>query len=207
MLKTALLFLCSVPLLPAQTATTASATLTDQEREFAVKHLQNSEKMFLESIAGLTPEQWNFKAGPDRWSIAECAEHITISEDFISGLVRDKIMQAPADPSKRSETKGKDELVVEKVPDRSRKFQAPEAITPKKRWPTPDVLVAHFKESRAASINFVETTQDDMRDHIAAHPAMGPLDAYQWILLMSAHTERHTAQINEVKADPKYPKP
>jgi len=35
---------------------------------------------------------------------------------------------------------------------------------------------------------------------------MGMLDAYQWILLLSGHTERHTLQILEVKADPKYPK-
>ncbi len=31
------------------------------------------------------------------------------------------------------------------------------------------------------------------------------VDAAQFILLMSAHTERHTAQIEEVKADPKFP--
>jgi hypothetical protein len=32
------------------------------------------------------------------------------------------------------------------------------------------------------------------------------LDAYRWVLLMSAHTERHTNQIKEVKADPNFPK-
>jgi hypothetical protein len=35
---------------------------------------------------------------------------------------------------------------------------------------------------------------------------LGPLDAYQWILLISAHSERHTKQIEEVKADPNFPK-
>lgn len=206
MLKTALPFLLTLTIAAAQDADPAR-TLTSQERDAAVQHLTKTSRMFLDSISGLTPEQWNFKPAPDRWSIAECAEHITISEDFIFGLVRDKIMQSPADPSKRAETKGKDEAVIEKVPDRSQKFQAPEQITPKKRWSTPDALMAHFKQSRADSIHYVETTQQDLRDHIAPHPAMGPLDAYQWILLMSAHTQRHTEQIEEVKADPKYPKP
>jgi hypothetical protein len=31
------------------------------------------------------------------------------------------------------------------------------------------------------------------------------MDAYQWLLLLAAHTERHTAQIEEIKADPKFP--
>jgi len=32
------------------------------------------------------------------------------------------------------------------------------------------------------------------------------MDAYQYLVLMSGHTRRHTAQWNEVKQDPKYPK-
>jgi hypothetical protein len=31
-------------------------------------------------------------------------------------------------------------------------------------------------------------------------------DAYQLILVIAGHTERHVAQIDEVKADPRYPK-
>jgi len=52
----------------------------------------------------------------------------------------------------------------------------------------------------------MQNTQDALHDHVMDHPAAGPLDAYAWMLLVSAHSERHTAQINEVKADPKFPK-
>ena len=197
----------SVVLLAFAGASLVSAqTLTQHDRDFAMSHLHATRKLFLDSVAGLTPEQWNFKPAPNRWSIGECAEHITISEDYIFGLIQNQIMKSPATPEKRADVKGKDEAVVEQVPDRSKKFTAPEAITPKKRWPDPAALIAHFKESRDAHIHYVDTTQDDLRDHFFQHPAMGLLDAYQWILLMSAHTERHTEQINEVKADPKYPK-
>jgi hypothetical protein len=37
-------------------------------------------------------------------------------------------------------------------------------------------------------------------------PVGQPLDAYQWVLYLSAHSERHTKQILEVKADPSFPK-
>jgi uncharacterized damage-inducible protein DinB len=200
------MFRSFVFLLLAAASQLPAETLTQHDRDFAMSHLHATRKLFLDSIAGLTPEQWNFKAAPDRWSIAECAEHIAVSEDFIFGLIQNQILKTPATPEKRAEVKGKDEAVVEQIADRSKKFTAPEAITPKKRWTEPDLLIAHFKESRDNHIHYVDTTQDDLRDHFFQHPAMGMLDAYQWILLMSAHTERHTAQINEVKADPKYPK-
>ena len=179
-------------LVPAQ-------SLTQHEREFAMSHLHASRKIFLDAVAGHTPEQWNYKPSPDRWSAAECAEHITVSEDVIFGMIQN-MLKSPATPEKRSEVKGKDEAVIEKIPDRSQKFTAPETLTPKRRWPDPGQMIARFKESRDSHNHYLDTTQDDLRDHFMAHPVMGLLDAYQWILLMSAHTERHTAQLKEVLA-------
>ncbi len=49
-------------------------------------------------------------------------------------------------------------------------------------------------------------TQDDLRAHSAPHPVLKTIDAYQWLLLLSAHSARHAAQIEEVKADPNFPK-
>jgi DinB superfamily len=184
----------------------AGATLSQHERDYAMSQLQAGRKEFLDAVEGLTPEQWNFKAAPDRWSIAECAEHIAVSEDFIGGMIKDKLMKSPATPEKRGQSKVKDEDLTKAVTDRTQKFKAPEPIVPKKRWADPADAVAHFKESRDANIAYVEKTQDDVHDHFAPHPVAGPLDGYQWVLLMSAHTERHVAQIQEVKTDPKYPK-
>ncbi len=200
MLKSLSIFVFAAgAMLPAQ-------TLSQHDRDFAINSLQATRKLFLESVAGLTPEQWSFKAAPDRWSIAECAEHIAVSEDFIFGLVRDQVLKSPAAPEKKAEVKVTDEQILELLPNRSQKFQAPEPIRPTHRWASPDETVAHFTQSRDDHIKYLETTQDPLRDHYMQHPAMGMLDGYQWILLMSGHTERHTAQINEVKADPKYPK-
>jgi hypothetical protein len=35
---------------------------------------------------------------------------------------------------------------------------------------------------------------------------MGTIDVYQMLLMIPAHTERHLAQIKEVKSSPGYPK-
>jgi len=190
----------------AQTATPAPTTLSAEERETALKSLQATHDAFLKSIAGLSEKQWKFKPAPDRWSVAEVAEHIAVSESTIFGMVQGKIMTSPAEPEKRAETKGKDETVLTMVPDRSHKAQAPEFLKPTNRWATREELVKSFEESRKGTMEYVKTTNDDLRDHISPHPMLGPLDAYQWILLISAHSERHTKQIEEVKADPNFPK-
>jgi hypothetical protein len=191
----------------AQTAPqTSSTSLTAQEREFALQQFQTTGENFLKSIAGLSQKQWTFKPAPDRWSVAEVAEHITISESTIASLVHDRLMQSPAAPEKREQVKGKDQLIIEKVPDRSHKAQAPEILRPTGRWPTEAVLIKQFKASRAANMDYIRDTNDDLRDHFFDHPALGTLDGYQWLLLISAHSARHTEQIEEVKADPNFPK-
>jgi hypothetical protein len=191
--------LLSLPLL-------AGEPLSRKDRDFAMSHMHSTRKLFLDSVAGLSAEQWNFKAGPDRWSIAECAEHIAASESFIFGLV-EKLAAAPAaTPEIIEKTKGKDEAVIKGVPDRSSKFQAPEPIKPKKLSANPQEYVEKFTAARDRNIAYLDKTDASLRDKVTPHPALGPLDAYQWALLVSAHTERHTLQIVEVKAADGYPK-
>jgi hypothetical protein len=195
----------SMTLIAQTTSTTVPTTLTPQEREFAIKQFETTRDNFLKSISGLSEKQWTFKPAPDRWSVAEVAEHITVSETTIFGLVT-KLMQGPADAQKRDLVKGKDELIIEKVPDRSHKVQAPEILRPTGRFATEADLTKAFQDARKGNVDYIRTTNDDLRDHFFDHPVLGTLDGYQWLLLISAHSARHTAQIEEVKADPNFPK-
>src|SRR5271169_3947975 len=185
---------------------TTPQALTAQERESVLKELQRTRDKFLQSIAGLSQKQWTFKPAPDRWFVAEVAEHIAVSESTLSGLVEKQIMSSPAAPEKREQVKGKDEMILQRVPDRSHKAQAPEFLRPTGRWATEADLTKAFEDSRKATMDYVRTTNDDLRDHFFDHPVFGTLDGYQWLLLLSSHSERHTAQIEEVKADPNFPK-
>ena len=45
-------------------------------------------------------------------------------------------------------------------------------------------------------------TTPGLRDHAVESPAGSKWDAYEFVLLIAAHSERHTNQIKEVKADP-----
>lgn len=189
-------------------APAAAPTLSQADRDKAITELDGSRQMFLDAIKGLSPAQWNFKAGPDRWSIAQCADHIALSEDLIFGVVMNQVMKTTPDPAKHELVKGKDDVLVKMLQDRTHKATAPEPLDPTKHMMAPEDATKQFLASRARTIDFVKTTQDDLRDHFFDHPvpAIGTLDAYQWILLISGHTRRHTLQILEVKADPNFPK-
>ena len=98
--------LLSITLLFAACA--AGETLTQEEREKAIRHLNQTREAFLASIKDLSPAQWNFKPAPEVWSVGQVAEHITISEATILDLVQKKILAAPVDPQQVAEAKGKD---------------------------------------------------------------------------------------------------
>ncbi len=200
---TAILLLLTGPGARAQ----SPATLTKHEREFAMSHLNATRKRFQDSITGLSEAQWKFKPAPDRWSIAECAEHIALSEDSLFQLLAEKVMKSPPAPEKKAALKDNDEAILKGVADRAKKAQAPEFLRPTGRWSSAAEVLGHFNQSRDRTVAYVESTQEDLRAHVM--PSGGPqkeTDAYQLILVISAHSGRHTAQIEEVKSDPSYPK-
>jgi len=190
-------------LLMAGAAATSAQEVTQAEKDKALQYLETTKKGVLEATKGLSEAQWNFKPAPDRWSVAQVMEHIATAEDFIRGMLKEKIMMAPAGEPGR-DVKKTDEGVLAMVPDRTTKLQAPEPLVPAHRFGSPDASVKHFVDSRATTEDFLKGTTG-LRDHVADSP-MGKLDGYEFVLLIAAHSERHTKQINEVKADPNFPK-
>jgi hypothetical protein len=197
------LVVLSVVALALSLAPAGAQTLTQQERDTLLKHLDQTRQAFLASISGVSEAQWKFKAAPDRWSIAEVAEHIAISETTILQLVTDRILKSPAAP--RDPNAISDAKLLEGLLDRSSKFQAPEMLKPASRWATRDALAKDFAAAREKTAAYVRTTNDDLHGHSAPHPVFKTLDGSQWILLLSGHAARHTAQIEEVKTSPGYP--
>jgi hypothetical protein len=180
-----------------------SQELTQAEKDKALAYLESTKKDVLDATKNLSPAQWNFKAAPDRWSIAECMEHIAAAEDFIRGAVENNVMKAPAAPGR--DIAAIDAGIIANVPERKTKVQAPEAIKPTNRFGSPQGSIDHFVDSRAKTEAYLMATPG-LRDHAADSPSGQKWDGYEFILLIAAHSERHTNQIKEVKADPNYPK-
>lgn len=179
--------------------------ISKKERSYAAKLLKDTEKNLKEQLKGLSEAQLKFKPAPDRWSIEECVKHIATSENMFWEMM-DGTMKAAANPEKRSEIKMTDEQLVQKIEDRSTKFKTSEKLMPENSsFKDADEAFEAFKKKRDQLMEFVKSTNEDLRNHVATTPA-GMVDCYQIILFTAAHSNRHTQQIMELKADPNFPK-
>jgi hypothetical protein len=178
--------------------------MNKDERQLVLEQLASSEARLLELVDGLTPEQWYFRETPERWSIAENIEHVIAFENFITGVIA-KVMEEPAELEKKGATTGKEHLVLGLAKARNVKFSAREVVRPVGRWPDTAEMVAELRRTRARTVAFAAETQAPLRDHFFAHIAFGDLDCYQWLVVMCQHGARHALQIEEIKADPRYP--
>ena len=180
-------------------------TLSKEERMFVIELLEANAATFLSHIEKLSDDQWKFKPSPDGWSVGEVSEHITLAEGLLFSIIQ-KTLQGPADEEKAKVLEGKEKQLLVGLRDRSFKAQAPEIIKPSGKFATRKELAAAFKTARDKTINYVKTTNDPLKNHVAPHPAFGEITTYQWLVLIAGHADRHVAQLEEVKSNGNFPK-
>lgn len=137
---------------------------------------------------------------PDRWSVAQVLQHLTMIESRIVPLVKRLVTGARAaglgpelETSSILNTRH-----AEKIADRSFRVTAPDGTVP------PADITA---ESAWAAL---EQSRQALREAVAAgdglalsevkypHPVLGEINLYQWILFVGSHEIRHTSQIREI---------
>lgn len=175
----------------------------NDDRKNAINYFRETQLQLEKEVAGLSEAQLNWKPADSVWSISNCVEHITISEKNIFDWAMSTLKE-PANAARRTELKMDDEAVKNMMNDRSFKAKAAEEFQPTGQFGNTAGSLKAFQERRAALINYMKTTQDDLRNHFATTP-MGLLDTYQVLLLLSGHTHRHTLQIVALKAMPGFP--
>lgn len=195
----------ALPLSAAMSSPLSAGSLTQGERDRALSHFHGTRKMFLDIVNPLSEAQWTWKPAAGRWSMEEVAEHIAMSEETLFQLVMGALKKPPADSVPAGQSK-KDEIVIKGVPERTTRVQAPEMLRPRKSFPNRAATVAAFLKARDRNIAFVRETGEDLRGRLESHPALGPLDVYQWLIFISAHCERHLAQMREVAGTEGFPK-
>ena len=179
-----------------------SDVLSVRDRQTGVAHLESSRHAIIDAVSGLSAEQWNFRQSPDRWSVAEVVEHLALTEDVLFRNVQ-QIMKAPEASTPRDH-KSLDKTILAAVPDRSNRATAAPGTEPTGRW-QPNRALDEFRARRQKTIEYLKTAAG-LRVHTSESPFGEPMDCYQWLLFISAHSERHLKQIVEVMAAAGFPK-
>ncbi|MCW3119554.1 MAG: hypothetical protein JWM28_3636 [Chitinophagaceae bacterium] len=186
-------------------AGTYHSSLSNKERKTAVSYLRETKNLFLHSVKGLSNAQLDFKPAPEKSSIRQCMEHLTIAERNSSNLAI-KNLQQPSDAAKRKEVIIKDEEIIHLITEATQKEISSELLVPTAvGFKTTGSNLDDFKMLREKNINFLKTTTADLRNHFLQYPELGVVDNYQFLLMMAAHTRRYTLQIEEIKSNPDFP--
>jgi uncharacterized damage-inducible protein DinB len=175
-------------------------SITAQEKKFAIDHLRRTGKAFIDAISDLNETQWYMRPGQGQWSAAECAQHLLETELYYFKSSIDKMLSEPADHSRMEAASGKDSMVIAAMESRESKIKGQPWEESSDKVIDKGALMAAFQAKRAENIAWLEGSGEDFRVHFIDFPGLGPLDVYQFILLISAHTTRHMGQIQDISA-------
>lgn len=181
-------------------------SLSKKEIKFSTKYLDSSMSLAFSAVENLSQAQWNYKPDPESWSVANICEHMLMAERGILAMIQNKII---TDDANRQISEGEgisNEDLIVRLKDRSpdKRAKTGEQFEPKGSLQSPAEFMKQYAIARQATQDFIRTTDIDLNAYYGQSP-IGKISAYQWTILMSAHAERHTAQIVEVQSTDNYP--
>ncbi len=169
--------------------------MAPKERTEIVENLERSRQEFLAAVAGVTEAQAQARPDPERWSVLDCVEHVTtVEERFLGWLEAAKKLDEPR------VDKEKEAGLMARVPDRSVRVQAPEAVVPAGRFTTLEQALEQFNLRRTRSIEFAQDRCDDLYYLASEHPRFGPMNGVELLIIIAGHSRRHAVQILEARA-------
>lgn len=182
---------------------TSSEDLTINDKKHLLNYFQQTRESLDNEIKGLSEAQLQYQASPNSWSISQCVEHIIMTEKMLLGMSKE-LLSKPENIEMKEKAKQTDEALIAGMTNREEKFSAPKSLHPAGKYLNPVDAMKDFDAQRAEIIAFIEATPKDLRKHFTESPA-GVIDAYQSFLFLAGHTERHTKQIQEIKANAAFP--
>ncbi|MCZ6900390.1 MAG: DinB family protein [Bacteroidetes bacterium] len=181
----------------------------EKERELLLTELERTRKELLRQIDTLNERQWFFRSDSQSWSLAEVVEHLDLQENMHYREVY-IISQTPTNLELLGKTKKNDSLVSAYATD-PQKGVADWYVQPLGRWCDKRSAVTQFNRTRDKMLEFVKTTDADLRmqftyrKKVPKNDFRRVRDLHQIILTTIAHTKRHIHQIERIKVHPDFP--
>jgi hypothetical protein len=175
----------------------APGGLTVDERALLIERLEGSRERVRELLNELSREALDRRPLNGGWSALECAEHLVLSEETLMHMIRGQILNGAPNPSLQLELQGRDGAIVAAMNDRSQKTQTLKSLIPCGKYSGGASVLDAFLARRAATLDFVRTSTAPLHHHAGPLEGLGLLDAYHWLLLIAAHTDRHVEQMRD----------
>lgn len=173
--------------------------MTDGERQRLIAHFEMTNAWLESEVAGLSDAQLRFRMTPSSWSVMDVVEHLAIAEPQYWNTFRDSLAK-PVQPDFKP--RATDEAMLWYGIDRTRRTTTGDARVPKGMYATVGESLAVFRKLRAEMMAFAKTTTEDLRGRPYLTASQ---DLYQWMLMISTHSQRHILQIREIRAHKDFP--
>lgn len=168
--------------------------MSPAERSEILDILEKSTEDFHAAVRGVPESLAQTRPASNSWSVLECVEHVTTAEEIFLERLAAGAGEAPP------QDKAKEAAIAARLSDRSNRRQAPEAVVPKGRFTTLAEGLEEFGKVRARSVKFAEEHAANLYALISSHPAIGPLNGMEALIILAGHSGRHAEQIRQVRA-------
>jgi DinB family protein len=166
-----------------------------------IEYLAEHRRGLHEAVAAVPASLRERRPAPDRWSVAEVVEHVSLVEHRVATLLTRKVLAARANgagPDPETSSVVATYADPHAVVDRSRKFSAPALVHPTGAVDTTAGTEA-LVQAHAAMVSSLQNANGvDLTPLSATHPALGLLNMYHWVVALALHDDRHAAQIREI---------
>lgn len=167
-----------------------------------LRHLDAQHERLRTAVESIPREHRERKPNPERWSVAEVIEHLSIVEARIGRVFDAKLAEARATGAiheERDNAPVVGTIDMDRVLDRSRRITAAEAVLPSGTLDA-EAAWAALERARTALRDSVRAADGlALSEIVQPHPVLGPINLYQWIAFAGAHEARHAAQVMELR--------
>jgi hypothetical protein len=163
-------------------------------------------------VSGLRDDQLNWKPAPEKWSIAQCLDHLAVTSSkfdpyFTAALARArKQWPVTSSPSYRPTLVG-GLLIKQVVPETGRNLTTPKIFRPSESSNIHGALESFFKQQEQF-LDFVRATGGVDYNKTRLRSPVTPLMRYSLadaFVVTVVHGQRHLAQARRVRETPGFP--
>jgi len=162
--------------------------------------LDESRGSLEQAVHDFDPDKRALRPAPDRWSVSEVLEHLSLVEASFTAWIASGIEKAKDSGLGReaAERAPLPDAVRARFADRVNRRTAPERVQPKGEMTAEEAWSAVLEVERRLKEVLVAADGLALNEVVVEHPSLGPFNVYQWVELMAAHRRRHVEQVREI---------
>jgi uncharacterized damage-inducible protein DinB len=166
------------------------------ELDSIIACMAKAQKRLLSAADAVRAEEWKTRPSEGRWSAAELVAHLMMVERAVIGKADRVAQKAP----KRVALLMRIHIPMALVESRWIRRKSPVPVEPEMLRGKEEML-AELRTVRDRSLAFLDETRgSNLGEYCWKHPALGTLNAYEWMQFIASHELRHTKQMKEIAA-------